>query len=169
MTVRRLSGDADELRLVCSPAPPYTVTDRSGFYNGGQYHWGTFTSPVYETVTRFYTLLPSWQVTTPDETWTQLKVRACSAGTWTPWLSMGVWTSATSAVERHSVNGQKAGGWQVLTDILKQRTGPRLRLPVPFYALYREVGRLPACAGRLFRYLLGLSPARGKLWQVAAP
>ena len=119
VTVHRLSGDAGELRLVCSPIPPYTVTDRSGFYNGDRYHWGTFTSPVYETATRFDTLLPSWHVTTPDETWTQLEVRARSAGTWTPWLNMGVWTSATSTVERHSVNGQKAGGWQVLTDILQ--------------------------------------------------
>ena len=119
VTIRQLSGDAGELRLVCSRAPPYTVTDRSGFYNGGWYHWGTFTSPVYETATRFDTLLPSWNVTTPDETWTQLEVRARSAGIWTPWLNIGVWTSATSIVERHSVNGQKTGGWQVLTDILQ--------------------------------------------------
>ena len=119
MTVRRLSDGAGELRLVCASSPPYTATDRSDFYNGGRYHWGALTSPVCETATRFDTLLPSWNVTTPDETWTQLEVRVRSAGAWTSWLNMGIWSSAASIVERHSVNGQEAEGWEVLTDILQ--------------------------------------------------
>ena len=42
-----------------------------------------------------------------------------SAGAWTWWLNMGIWSSAASIVERHSVNRQEAEGWEVLTDILQ--------------------------------------------------
>jgi hypothetical protein len=106
------------VRLVRATAPPNTATDRSSLYNGGRYHWGTLTSPVHETAIRFDTLLPSWEATAPDGTWVQLEVRVRFAENWTSWFNMGVWTSGTS-LERHSVNGQEAEGWRVLTDTLQ--------------------------------------------------
>jgi len=121
VAVRRLPGEAGEVRLVYAAAPPHTATDLSSFYNGGRYHWGTLTSPVHETAARFDTLLPSWNATAADGTWMQLEVRMRSAETWTSWFNMGVWTSGTS-LKRHSVNGQEAEGWRVLTDTL-QSTG----------------------------------------------
>jgi hypothetical protein len=121
VVVRRLPGEAGEVRLVSAAASPHTATELSSLYNGGRYHWGTLTSPVYETGIRFDTLLPSWNATAPDETWMQLEVRVCSAGSWTSWFNMGVWTSGTS-LKRHSVNGQEAEGWRVLTDTF-QSTG----------------------------------------------
>ncbi|CAA9445459.1 MAG: hypothetical protein AVDCRST_MAG37-1780 [uncultured Rubrobacteraceae bacterium] len=121
VVVRRLPTEAGEVRLVCAATPPHTATDRSSFYNGGRYHWGTLTSPVHETTSRFDTLSPSWNATTPDGTWVQLEVRVRSAETWTAWFNMGVWTLGTS-LKRHSVNGQEAEGWRVLTDTL-QSTG----------------------------------------------
>ena len=121
VVVRRFPGEAGEVRLALPAAPSHTATDPSSFYNGGRYHWGTLTAPVHETATRFDMLLPSWSVTAPDWTWVQLEVRVRSAGIWTSWFNMGVWTLGTS-LKRHSVNGQEAEGWRVLTDTL-QSTG----------------------------------------------
>src|SRR3712207_1052475 len=43
-------------------ANPRSATDTTGFYNGGRYYRGTLTSPVYETSTRFDTLVGSWKI-----------------------------------------------------------------------------------------------------------
>ena len=91
--------------LVPVASPSHTAFDYSGFYNGRRYHWGRLASPVYETVARFDTLIPSWLATTPVGTWMELEVRVRSKGNWTRWLGMGVWASGTSNVERHSVGG----------------------------------------------------------------
>ncbi len=64
--VRKRPGGASEVTLVSTPS--HTAFDDSGFYNGGWYHWGRLTSPVCETATRFDTLIPSWQATTPAAT-----------------------------------------------------------------------------------------------------
>ncbi len=111
------------MRLVPAPTPPHTASDSSAFYNGGRYHWGRLTSPVYGTATRFDTLVPSWRATTPAGTWVELQVRVRSSRTWTQWFEMGIWASETGSVERHSVDRQEAGNWRVLTDTL-QSTGP---------------------------------------------
>lgn len=119
--VRERPGGAGEVNLTSASTPSHTAFDGSGFYNGGRYCWGRLTSPVYETATRFDTLIPSWRATTPAGTWLELEVRVRSCGAWTRWFGMGVW--GTGSVERHSVDGQEEGSWRVLTDTL-QSTGP---------------------------------------------
>ena len=116
VSVCGLSGETGEVRLVSAP---YTAFDGSGFYNGGGYYWGWMVSPVYATATRFDTLVPSWEATTPTGTWVELEVRVRSGGVWSGWFKMGVWASGMGSVERHSVDGQRAGSWQVLTDTLQ--------------------------------------------------
>lgn len=116
-------GSAGEVRLISAPEAPHTATDGLGFYNGDRYHWGSLTSPIYGTATRFDALVPSWNAKTPAGTWVELEVRVRPGDAWTGWLNMGVWASGTESVRRHSVNGQRAGNWRVLTDTLKS-TGP---------------------------------------------
>ncbi|MCA1740376.1 MAG: peptidase C39 family protein, partial [Actinobacteria bacterium] len=116
VTVDGLSGGAGEVRL---DSAPYTGSDGSGFYNGGSYYWGWMTSPVYGTATPFDTLVPSWEAVTPAGTWVELEVRVHSEDAWSPWFDMGVWSSETGSVGRHSVNGQWSGAWEVLTDTLQ--------------------------------------------------
>ncbi len=119
--VRERPGGAGEVSLVFTATPSHTAFDDSGFYNGGRYHWGRLTSPVYETATWFDTLVPSWRAMTPAGTWLELEVRVRSCGSWSRWFGMGVW--GTGSVERHSVDGQEEGSCRVLTDTL-QSTGP---------------------------------------------
>jgi len=120
--VRERPGGVGEVSLVSTSTPSHTAFDDSGFYNGGRYRWGWLISPVYETA-RFDTLIPSWQAKTPAGTWMELEVRVRCGGIWTGWFGMGVWASGTGNVERHSVDGQEARSWRVLTDTL-QSTGP---------------------------------------------
>ena len=118
VTVGKLAGEAGEVILASAP---YTAYDGSGSYNGGSYYWGWMTSPVYATATPFDTLVPSWEAATPAGTWIELEVRVRSGGAWTPWFGMGVWAADTGSVARHSVNAQRGGAWQVLTDTLRGR------------------------------------------------
>ena len=46
-----------------------------------RYHGGRLTSPVYETVARFGTLIPSWQATTLAGTKMELEIRVHSGET----------------------------------------------------------------------------------------
>lgn len=83
---------------------------------------GTLTSKAYGTSTKFDTMVPSWNARTPAGTWIRVQVRLRSGGNWTPWFDMGAWAHSTRDIKRHSVNGQTAGKWRVLTDTI-QSTG----------------------------------------------
>lgn len=84
---------------------------------------GTLTSKAYSTMTRFDTLLPSWNATTPSGTYVRMEVRVRSGGGWTRWWNMGIWARGTDTARRQSVNGQRYGSWEVATDTL-QSIGP---------------------------------------------
>jgi len=84
---------------------------------------------------------------------------------------MGVWAKGTDTVKRHSVDGQKAGDWRVLTDTL-QSTGPvfadayQYRLTL----VSREGGRTPrvgavyVTASNSYRHGESLVEPNRKLW-----
>jgi Peptidase_C39 like family len=83
---------------------------------------GTLTSRVYNSAHKD-TFIPSWNARTPSGTWLQMEMRLRSSRSWTRWWDMGVWARGTDTIKRHSVNGQRAGDWRVLTDTL-QSIGP---------------------------------------------
>ena len=130
---------------------------------------GTLTSKAYATATRFDTLVPSWNASTPSGTWIQTDVRVLSDGRWTPWFNMGVWAKGTQAVKRHSVNGQGHGSWKVLTDTL-QAEGPvfadayryRLTLSTKTQSVSPEVRAVYVTASDSYRHgdFLGVSSSR---------
>jgi hypothetical protein len=120
VVVRKRADGSGRVRLSKNPR---SATDTAGLYNGGRYYYGTLTSRVYAPSTRFDTLVPSWNAATPGGTWVQLEARVRSGGGWTRWFNLGVWASGTGDVKRHSVNRQRGGDWEVLTDTLQSR-GP---------------------------------------------
>lgn len=133
---------------------------------------GTLTSRVYTTATRFDTLVPSWNATTPAGTYLQTEVRVRSGGRWTPWFNMGVWARGTETIKRRSVNGQSAGGWRVSTDTL-QSTGSifasgyqyRLKLFSKKKGTSPEVGQLAFTVSNSYRHgeFLGVAGSNA-LW-----
>ncbi len=83
---------------------------------------GTLTSKVYRSSHKD-TFIPSWNARTPSGTWLRMEMRVRSGGSWTRWWQMGVWAKGTGTIQRHSIDGQRAGDWRVLTDTL-QSIGP---------------------------------------------
>jgi hypothetical protein len=83
---------------------------------------GTLTSRAYISSHKD-TFVPSWNARTPSGTWLRMEMRVRSDGNWTRWWNMGVWAKGTGTIKRHSVGGQRAGDWRVLTDTL-QSVGP---------------------------------------------
>lgn len=84
---------------------------------------GALTLKPRTTATRFDTLVPSWNASTPSGTWVRVQLRVRSGGKWTGWFDLGVWAKGTGTVKRHSTDGQRSGDWRVLTDTL-QSAGP---------------------------------------------
>jgi len=83
---------------------------------------GTLTSPVYDSAHKD-TFIPSWNTHTPSGTWLRMQMRVRSGGSWTRWWAMSAWAKGTGTIKRHSLKGQRAGDWRVLTDTL-QSIGP---------------------------------------------
>ena len=168
VTVGELSGGAGEVRLVSAP---YTASDVSGFYNGGNYYWGWMISPVYEATTPFDALVPSWEAVTPAGTWMELDIRVRSEDGWSPWFDMGVWASGTESVGRHSVNGQESGPWEVLTDTLQSK-GPvfadayqyRLTLFTEEWGVSPVVRGVSVAVSNSYRYGESLGTTGTRLW-----
>ena len=79
---------------------------------------GMLTSRVYRSSHKD-TFVPSWNARTPSGTWLGMEMRVRSGGNWTRWWNMGVWAKGTGTIKRHSVDGQRAGDWRVLTDTLQ--------------------------------------------------
>jgi hypothetical protein len=79
--VRERFEGAGEVSMASPNTSSHTAFDGSGFYNGVRYHGGRLTSPVYETVARFGTLIPSWQATTLAGTKMELEIRVHSGET----------------------------------------------------------------------------------------
>ncbi len=133
---------------------------------------GTLTSRSYTTATRFDTLVPSWNATTPAGTYLQTEIRVRSGGNWTPWFNMGVWARGTETIKRHSVNGQSASSWRVATDTL-QSTGSifadayqyRLKLFSKKSGASPEVGQLAFTVSNSYRHgeFLGVA-GNSALW-----
>ncbi len=84
------SGEAEHVGIVtASPARLTLADDQSTRYP----RRGTWTSPVREPRVPFTELLPSWNLTAPDQTGATLFIRTRdrATGAWSPWLYLGSW------------------------------------------------------------------------------
>lgn len=99
------------------PYPPGSYYGHN-YYNGGSFYVGEATSPEIPASFGFKEAIASWNADTPAGTWIEIQLRAWIAGRWTKWYIMGIWSSDTSTVERHSVNLQGDGDGYVAVDTL---------------------------------------------------
>ncbi|MDP2314949.1 MAG: C39 family peptidase [Pseudomonadota bacterium] len=104
----------DDLRLATTGLT--AGTDTAGVYNGGAYHYGSFTSETLEPGIAFDGVVPSWNAATPAGTWISIQVQARVGGTWTAWYRLGVWASGDGTVDRHSFDGESDASGEVWTD-----------------------------------------------------
>jgi hypothetical protein len=100
-------------------------------YNGGDFAFGTMSSPAIAQAATFDQLVGSWDAVTPAGTWIELHARVLQAPGWSGWYALPVWTSDAATLERHSVAGQKDARGRVDTDTLVAAEG----LPASAYQL----------------------------------
>ncbi|HTK10026.1 MAG TPA: C39 family peptidase [Ktedonobacteraceae bacterium] len=122
----------------------------SNYYNGGDFYFGTLTSPIHVPHQPITTLIPSWNASTPPNTWLELQLRVRQGEHWSKWYSMGIWAGKESTITRHTVDQQRDANGTVATD-----TFTVLGQPANAYQLRVT----------LFSNTAGLSPV---LWRVYA-
>ena len=86
---------------------------------------GTARSPERAASEPFRDLIPSWNAETPEGTWLIVRLRALLDGRWTPWYTLGVWSSGGGSGRRQSVADQDDADARVLTDTLELRSDAR--------------------------------------------
>jgi hypothetical protein len=98
------------------PYEPGTYGQQRNYYNGGDFYYGTITSPIHITRRPITTLIPSWNASTPPGTWLELHVRVRQGEQWSNWYSMGIWAGEENTIARHSVDQQQDANGAVATD-----------------------------------------------------
>ncbi|HEU4997530.1 MAG TPA: peptidase C39 family protein [Lapillicoccus sp.] len=95
------------------------------------YDTATWTSPVVDPGHAFTELVASWNATTPDGTWVEVRVRAVADDGTASWYVLGRWASDDTAdggaVNRTSLNGQATAYATVYTDTLAALNDHTLR------------------------------------------
>jgi len=115
--------DEDGLRLVTAVGTrryvdPHTVA-------GARDHaWAAWVSPAVTPGHPFTSLVPSWNATTPGDSWLEIEARVSGDGVrWTRWFTLGRWATSADAVAPTSVPGQACAEGAVDTDELLARDG----------------------------------------------
>ncbi|WP_104107845.1 peptidase C39 family protein [Nocardioides sp. 616] len=110
-------------------------------FSGRRYHVGTWTSPWVTESSDLSELIPSWQASTPGDSWIEVRARVRSAAqTVGSWDTMARWSSTDRWIKRSSLSGQDddlarvnadtlqvpagATGWQLRVKLMR-RTGSK--------------------------------------------
>lgn len=92
---------------------------RTRTFDGRAYDVGIWTSPWVTEAFGFTELIPSWQATTPRDSWVEVKARLRAPdGTVGSWDTMARWTSGNRWVRRGTVSGQEDDLARVAADTL---------------------------------------------------
>ena len=88
------------------------------------YDWSAWVSPAVEPGHPFDFLVPSWNASTPDDSWLEVEVRVSVDGLrWSRWHSLGCWAESDAEMHRTSRPGQPDDEATIRTDVLSARPG----------------------------------------------
>ncbi len=117
------AGDGTGLRLR-APVGTRRYVDPHNTSGPRTYSWAAWVSPAVTPGHPFTSLVPSWNATTPDDSWLEVEARVSGDGIhWTRWFTLGRWSSSEQAVVRTSVPGQTCAQGRVDTDELLAHDG----------------------------------------------
>lgn len=134
-------------------------TDSAGQYNGGDFLFGTYLSPAWDTGAAVDSVVASWSADTPDGTWLRVDARALQGGVWTRYYTVGVWASGTSVLSRRNGGPQEDENGLVDTDALTlKRSASAVQLRVTLFTA--DPGLTPRLR-RLSVVATGPAPAEG--------
>lgn len=97
---------------------PHTGTGPHAFV------WAAWVSPAVTPGHPFTSLVPSWNATTPGDSWLEVEARVGDDGVhWSRWFTLARWADSEESVARTSVPGQSGHGGLVDTDELRAHDG----------------------------------------------
>ncbi|HEX4978046.1 MAG TPA: hypothetical protein VFV40_09300, partial [Nocardioides sp.] len=115
----RVEGEA--LRLA-TPVGTRRYVDPHAAVGPREHAWAAWVSPVVTPGHPFTSLVPSWNATTPGDSWLEVEARASADGVrWTRWFTLGRWATSEEAIAPTSVPGQACAEGTVDTDELRAR------------------------------------------------
>lgn len=115
--------DEDGLRLV-APVGTRRYVDPHTVAGAREHAWAVWVSPAVSPGHTFTSLVPSWNATTPGDSWLDVEARVTGDGVrWTRWFTLGRWATSADAVAPTSVPGQACAEGVVDTDELRARDG----------------------------------------------
>ncbi len=89
-----------------------------------RYAWAAWVGPEVRTAHPFTALVPSWNATTPGDSWLEVEARVSADGRrWSGWYSLGSWAETDSEISRTSHSGQDDEWAGVRVDELLARDG----------------------------------------------
>jgi hypothetical protein len=104
-----------------SPVGSRRYVDPHG-YPTKQYEYGRWVSPWHTPGFAFDELIPSWDATTPRDSWVQVQVRGQSeSGRVSKWYTMANWSAGDRSFHRTSLGAQTDNLAQVDVDTLETR------------------------------------------------
>lgn len=122
----KVAGDALQLdpAALKTGRDPYAAGAYKGgnYYNGGSFSYGEATAPYYSPPGGFDSAIASWNAATPAGTWVEVRLKALIGSHWTREYVLGIWSSDTGTIRRHSVDGQNDADGSVATDTLSLKS-----------------------------------------------
>ncbi len=98
------------------PSAAGSYNKDQNYYNGGNFYFGTATSPIVTPDQPINSVVVSWNAATPAGTWLEVHIRTQQAGAWTHWYNLPIWASTFDTIHRHSIDGQSDAGGSIDTD-----------------------------------------------------
>ena len=131
--------------------------------DGVTYEWGAWVSPAVETAFGATEVVPSWNASTPEDSWLELEARAAIDGPggreWTPWMVLARWADSDRQIHPTSVPGQGSPTVSVRTDVLGARDEVRFAAHQLRVTLLRPVGSTASPSVRLVTSMASRVPA----------
>ena len=116
-------ADGTGLRLA-SPVGTRRYVDPHTGTGPREHAWAAWVSPAVTPGHAFTSLVPSWNATTPGDSWLEVEARVSRDGMhWTRWFTLGQWSDSGRGVAPTSVSGQACDEGVVDTDELRARDG----------------------------------------------
>ncbi len=152
----KTSGDTLQLdpTHLKSGRDPYAAGAYKGgnYYNGGSFSYGEALAPYYSPPGGFDSAIASWNALTPAGTWVEVRLKALTGTHWTREYVMGIWSSDTGTVRRHSVSGQNDADGSVDTDTLSLKSrASAFQLKVLLYSTNASTPRFSLAAVNTIR------------------
>ena len=129
-----------------------------------EYEWSSWVSPEVRTGFDATELVPSWNASTPGDSWLVVEARTAAtdragARRWSPWFVVARWADSDREIHPTSVPGQCSDGALVDTDVLRSRGGTGWSAYQVRVTLLRRTGSDAAPTVRLVGAMASAVPA----------